>query len=152
MSSIEKIYQMRRNLLVYSFLCSLVLFVLFGYPKSLWPVTNRFPGKPFFEIAGAIFFLLLLILLARYVSFRTSTLKDPALRKAVDDERIRLQWLRAYRAAFYVIVGIHLLYIFLANQLFEMGFPHVAWLSFTAGVSTFFGAAIFYTREIRSEH
>jgi len=152
MSKIEKIYRMRRNLLVYSFLCSLVLFVLFGYPKTFWPLIYRFPGKPFFEIAGAIFFVLLLILFARYISFRTSTLKDPALRKAVDDERIRLQWLRAYRAAFYVIIGIHLLYVFLENQFFEIGLPHVAWLSFTAGVSTFFGAAIYYTREIRSEH
>lgn len=155
MNKIEKIYRMRRNVLIVAFFCSLLLFFLYSLPGLLsggeaWHFIERLP-IPFFTIAGILAALLLLILLTRYLLFRASTLKDPSLRRAVDDERVRQNWLKAYRAAFFTMVGIHLAYFFLVYQFYDLGLPHVGWFSSTTGLMTFFGTALFYTREVKNE-
>jgi hypothetical protein len=159
MNKIEKIYRMRRSVLICAFICSLLLFGVFCIPL---PFSSLLSGRPpwvlpvnfysmILPIAGVLMVLLLLILMARYFLFRTSTLKDPALREAVDDERIRTNWLRAYRSAFIIMAGIHLIYLLSESFMYGLGLPHAAWFSSSAGLSTFFGAAIFYTREAKNE-
>jgi hypothetical protein len=155
MNKIEKIYRMRRNVLIIAFVCSILLFCWYSLPG---PLSRGKPGHffdrlpvSFFAISGIIAALLLLILITRYLLFKASTLKDPALRGAVDDERIRQNWLKAYRTAFYTMVGIHVAYLFLVYQFYELGLPHVGWFSATAGLMTFFGTALYYTREVKNE-
>lgn len=155
MNRIEKIYRMRRNVLIITFVCSILLFCWYSLPGLLsrgkpWHFFDRLPVS-FFAISGIMAALLLLILITRYLLFKASTLKDPALRPAVDDERVRQNWLRAYRTAFYTMVGIHVAYLFLVYQLYELGLPHVGWVSATAGLMTFFGTALYYTREVKNE-
>lgn len=155
MNKVEKIYRMRRNVLVVAFVCSILLFLWFNLPGLLsrgkpWHFFDRLP-VPFFPTSGTIAALLLLILIVRYLLFKASTLKDPALRPAVDDERVRQNWLKAYRTAFYTMVGIHVAYLFLVYKFFELGLPHAAWFSSTTGLMTFFGAALYYTREVKNE-
>jgi MFS family permease len=110
MNRIEKIYRMRRNVLIVAFVWSILLFIWYCLPGLLsrgkpWHFFDRLPIS-FFAISGIIAALLLLILITRYLLFKASTLKDPALRPAVDDERVRQNWLKAYRTAFYTMVGI----------------------------------------------
>lgn len=155
MNRIEKIYRMRRNVLIVAFVCSILLFLWFSLPGLLsrgkpWHFFDRLP-VPFFPISGIIAALLLLILITRYLLFKASTLKDPALRPAVDDERVRQNWLKAYRTAFFTMVGIHVAYLFLVYQFYELGLPHVGWFSATTGLMTFFGTALYYTREVKNE-
>jgi hypothetical protein len=155
MNKIEKIYRMRRNVLVVAFICSVLLFCVFCLPGLLsgggfGHVVKRL-SIPVFKISGILATLLLLILLIRYFLFRASTLKDPSLRRAVDDERVRQNLLKAYRTAFFIMVGIHLAYFFLETHFYDLGLPHVGWVSSTTGLMTFFGTALFYTREVKNE-
>ncbi len=158
MSKIEKIYRDRRHLLICAFVCSCFLFWTFCFPKPMGSFNKAFPWRYFpnpisalFTAAGALAALLLLFLFTRYVFFRASTRKDPGLRQAVDDERIRTGWLRAFRAALFVMVGVHLFYLFLESRIYEWGLAHAAWVSSTTGLMTFFGAALFHTREAKNE-
>jgi len=159
MNKIEKIYRMRRSVLICAFVCSFFLFGVFCFLVPFWSLlSERHPlDHPanflvtIFLIAGVLTVLLLLILMTRYFLFRASTLKDPDLRRAVDDERIRMNWLRAYRAAFLTMAGIHLIYLFSESFIYDLVLPHAAWFSSSAGLLTFFGAAIFYTREAKNE-
>jgi hypothetical protein len=158
MGKIERIYRGRRLLLICAFVCSCFLFWTFCFPKPFNALNKSLPWRffsdPFlavFTAAGVLAALLLLFLFTRYVLFRASTRKDPGLRRAVDDERIRTGWLRAFRAAFFVMVGVHLFYLFLESRMFEWGLPHAAWVSSTTGLMTFFGAALFHTREAKNE-
>ncbi len=159
MNRVEKIYRMRRSVLVVAFVCSIFLFCWYNLPGlllkggvlGLLKFSDRLPVS-FFAIAGLMTALLLAILFVRYLLFRASTFKDPLLRRAVDDERVRQNWLKAYRSAFLILVGIHLTYLFLGMGLiFELGFSHVAWFSLTSGLMALFGAALFHTREVKNE-
>lgn len=155
MNKVEKIYRLRRNVLICAFVCSVLLFCVFCLPASilrasLWRISDELFSL-IIRTAGVLAALMLLFLFIRYALFRTSTLKDPALRAAVDDERIRTGWLRAYRAAFYVIVGIHVVWLFFEGAVYSLGLPHAAWVSSTAGLMTFFSSAVYFTREVKHE-
>jgi len=159
MNKIERIYRMRRSVLICAFICSLFLFGMLCIPL---PFLSLLSGRPpwnlpgnyymaIYVITGVLSVVLLLILMTRYFLFRASTLKDPDMRRAVDDERIRINWLRAYRAAFLTMAGIHVIFLFFESHLYGLGLPHAAWFSSSAGLWTYFGAAIFYTRESKNE-
>jgi hypothetical protein len=158
MGKIEKTYRDRRLLLSCAFVCSCSLFWLFCFPKPPSSLSGSFPWRYFrhplsalFMAAGALAALLLLFLFTRHVLFLASTRRDPGLRRAVDDERIRTGWLMAFRASFYVMVAVHAVYLFLEGRLYGWGLPHAAWVSSTTALMTLFGAALFYTREAKNE-
>ena len=156
MTRIERIYRMRRNLLICAFVCSCFLFVVMCFPKPFNSFPKAYPWRHFsnpflfiLQVVGVLAAVMLVFLLARFIVYRTSTRKDLILREAVDDERIRAGWLRAYRAAFYVMAGIHLAYLFIESSLFQIGLPAAAWMSLSAGSMVLFSAAVFYTKEVR---
>jgi hypothetical protein len=156
MTRIERIYRMRRNLLICAFVCSCLLFIILCFPKPFDSFAKAYPWRYFsnpfllvLQVVGILAATLLVFLLGRFIVYRTSTRKDPDLREAVDDERIRAGWLRAYGAAFYVMAGIHLVYLFIEGPLFQIGLPAAAWTSSSAGLMVLFSAAVFYTREVR---
>ncbi len=159
MGKIEKIYRMRRGVLFAAFVCSLFLFGTFCL---FVPVASLFSGgstlslgvdlvRKIFLFAGIFFALLLLILFVRFLVFRAATRKNPALRAAVDDERIRTNWLRSYRAAALTIIGINGVNLFAESLLMEIGLPNVVWLSASISLAVLFGAAILYSREEKNE-
>jgi hypothetical protein len=161
MNKIESLYRVRRRLLVSAFVCSCFLFLVLCFP---WPYrspafAHAFPWRHFknpvvfiFEMAGILAALLLLFLLTRFVLLRAVALKEPALRQAVDDERIKMGWLSAYRIALYVMAGIHLAYLSPVSEgfFYNIGFPHAAWVSSSLGLMVLFGAAFFFTRELKN--
>jgi hypothetical protein len=97
---------------------------------------------------GLTSLLLFLGLLARYLHLRIYFKKNPSLIQAVEDERIRISWLKAYRLAFYLMIVIHGAYVL---RLFESGlkhpFPLVEWTSLAVGLPALFGAALYFSRE-----
>ena len=153
MNKIERIYRMRRALLIWCFACSVFLFVFLCYPKP--PFSKTFPWSYFsdpirviFEVGGAILLVLFLLLLVRYVLFRASTLRDPALRRAVDDERIRLHWLRAYRLAFFSLLLIQLASkVPIVIMKWPLDPPFQSHFSISAAAMTYLGAFLYYSRE-----
>ncbi len=158
MSKIEKIYRMRRGLLVTAFIFSCLIFLvmcLFNlllplHRALVWGATNE-RILFIFEMAALLAFLLMAVLFVRFVLFRAATLRNQELREAVDDERIKLNWLRAYRITFFAMSGVHLVYLFLEAPLFHAGLPHAAWVSSTLGLMTFFGTALYLTREAKRD-
>ncbi len=152
MNKIEKIYRRRKQLLICALVCSFILFLALSFWPSLL-IHLRLSGDwvlGTLKISGVLAIVLLLFLFTRYVLFRAATLKDPALRKAVDDERIRRSWLKAYRAAFFVMVGIHVLFLlpFIGPAIMGIGIPQAPWVSSTTGLMTLFGAAVLFSREM----
>lgn len=151
MGKIERIYRVRRGLLFAVFICSLLLLGVFCFPLQ---IASMATGKPILHLgesafrgvflaAAALLGVILILLLARRLLFRMATRKEPALRFAVDDERVRTGWMRSYRAAVFAIIGIHLIDY---APLMILG-VHPVWLSLSAGLAVLFGAAIFHTRE-----
>jgi hypothetical protein len=150
MTQIEKIYRMRRNVLILAFVCSALLFALFVPPLPLKSYQYQILKMGVAILSG----ILLLIFFVRFMLFKQSTRKDPSLLDAVDDERVKTSWLRAYRTAFYVIVGVHIVWRLIEplfpGLLFKLGFPSAPWFATSAGLMTLFGMALYFTREVKN--
>jgi hypothetical protein len=148
MTQIEKIYRLRRIVLILAFACSVLLFSLFIPPL---PLKGNQIMKSILVLTG----LLLLIFFVRFILFKLSIRKDPSLHDAVDDERVKTSWLRAYRTAFYVIVGVHIVWRLIEplfpGILFKLRIPAASWFSATAGLMTLFGMALYFTREVKND-
>ena len=107
---IEKMNKMRRNsvlgllfgtvisfvLVLFSMNANLYLkfklYKLFKLPWSAWK------GRIIFgRISLLILLLTFFIFFMRYLHYKRKLFKNPALRVAVDDERVRMSWLKAFR-------------------------------------------------------
>ena len=154
MAKIEKIYRTRRRVLIGVFVCSVMLFIFAAIPTI---VSFTFPdiwqnwhywAKHVITAWGLTSLLLFLGLLARYLHLRIYLKKNPSLIQAVEDERIRISWLKAYRLAFYLMMAIYCAYYL---RLFESGlkhpFPNSAWTILAVGLPALFGAALYFSRE-----
>ena len=157
-NKIEKMNRMRRNILLIIFSGSLIAFVAFIYP-SLYRVFHlnerpRFDDSLFF---GALILWLITIVFfsARYLHYRNALKKDPSVDTAVNDERVKLNWLMAYRFAFFAIIIFQVL--LLAIQLMEGLFgplylllPSI-YLTIFLAVSSLVGAFLYRNREAKDE-
>ncbi len=157
-SQIEKMNRMRRNILLGVLIGSVIAFALLMYPtiysiihlnaRLRWSKTLRF-----FEGALILWILTLLIFIIRYLLYKKKLRKDPSLLAAVNDERIKLNWLKAYRFAFFTIIGITIFWklwdMFLTPDLLALriSFPHGPWLILFGSVISLVGAFLYYNRE-----
>jgi hypothetical protein len=136
------------------------MFLLYGFAaiffnSSEHPFTHFIAEiRPLYFSIGACVAVLSGFFLIRWALYKRNLMKNPALRSAVDDERVKQTWLKAYRFAFQCLVGMILfLFIirfgnaFLGSWLLgvveSMG---IHWLLFTAVVSCL-GAFLVYNRE-----
>ena len=89
--------------------------------------------------------------------YRHNLKRDPVLRSAVNDERIKLNWLKAYRLGFFVICGIAVVWkwsesSFSYEQMFRrLRLPDGPWLIFFGALISLLGAFLAYDRESRDE-
>jgi len=104
---IEKMNRMRRNILFIVFIGSCVAFAMFLYP-SFYNLLHFQERPRFFStlfLAALIVWLMALAFFTvRYLLYKNILRKDPSLRAAVNDERVKLNWLRSYRFAFFAVV------------------------------------------------
>ena len=68
--------------------------------------------NPYFLYGGLGIAAVFFIFLVRWWFYRRSLQKDPALRAAVDDERVQQSWLKAFRFAFFCLIGLFILTVF----------------------------------------
>ena len=115
-SKIEKMNKMRRNILFIVFTGSLIAFSAFMYP-SIYRLLHfrespRFDASP---LLGALILWICTIVFFtfRYLVYKNTLRKDPSLRNAVNDERVKLNWFKAYRVAFFTVVFLQGLMLFI---------------------------------------
>ena len=92
-----------------------------------------------------------------YLLFKRRLKKDPSLHTVVYDERVKRNWLKAYRVAFFVALGITILWKWIetcfSRELLELGFtlPHGPFLVLWGGIISLVGAFLYYNREAKNE-
>ena len=97
-NEIERLNRMRRNILV---------FVLLGTLAALYLLTRPFFGDysrgvynmGYLEIAFIVWSSTLVLFGVFFWLYKRRLRRDPSLREAVDDERVKVNWLKAYRFA-----------------------------------------------------
>jgi hypothetical protein len=83
--------------------------------------------------------------------------KDPALRVAVNDERVRVNWLRAYRFAFYTLIVITIFWKLAESSfsrallMFKLILPDGPWLILFGAVLSLVSSFLYYNRELKDE-
>ena len=152
-NEIKKMNSMRRNILLGVLIGSVIAFVLILYP-SIWPHFNfleRLPYHLSLLVQGAIIVWLLTLLIfgTRYWLFKNTLRKDPSLRAAVNDERIKLNWLRAYRFSFYSVLSITIIFKVYEIRYFGFALPHITWLILFAAPISLVGSFLYYNREVK---
>ena len=102
-------------------------------------------------------FVLCFIILALYGRYRMILKRDPEIRSAVNDERIRYHWLRAYRTSFFALIGVALIWklsemSFSSDLLFgRLQLPDGPWLIFFFALISPIASFLLYNREDRDE-
>ena len=111
----------------------------------------------YLELGLLLWFAICIIMLAFYWRYKNVLKKDPLLRSAVNDERIRENWLKAYRFGFFIICGITLVWkwyesSFVPEFLYRrLQLPEGPWLIFFGALISLVGSFLHYNREARDE-
>ena len=158
---IEKMNRMRKNILLGVLIGTVFAFGLLLYPSinRIFHFTHWFRWRTtvtFLNAGFALWALTLLLFIVRYWLYRKKLKKDHSLRLAVNDERVNLNWLRAYRLAFIVIVGITIFWDwsetdYFPKVLIKAWFPHGPWLIVFGAVISLLGAFLWYNKGAKSE-
>ena len=146
--------RMRRNILIGVLLGSVLAFGLFMYPSinvlSHSTPTDLLAGPINYPEVGLLLWILtLLLFIARYWLYRRKLKKDLTVRMAVNDERVKLNWLKAYRIAFFVVVGITLFWKIYETGLYPLKWrplPHPPWLIVFGAAISLVGAFLSYNK------
>jgi len=170
-SEIEKMNNMRRNIVRDALIGSVTAFGVFIYPTIFSLFINLFINNkyqwPYFYLMGPrwddrylmvafiLWFLTLLVFMTRYWLYKKKLRKDPSLRSAVNDERVRLNWLKAHRFAFFTATGITIVWkwgpSFFSYDLLMGKFhlPNGPFLVLYVAVISFIGSFLYYNREVK---
>jgi hypothetical protein len=94
--------------------------------------------------------------MTRYWLYKKKLRKDPSLRAAVNDERIRLNWLKAHRFAFFAATGITIIWKYFESffpypdeALLGPSLPNGPFLVLYVAVISFIGSFLYYNREVK---
>ncbi len=113
-SKIEKMNKMRKIILK-GFLLSWVTlgvwlfhFTIISVLRLRWRLIriNIKPIQPYLEGLWIIGVILLATYIFIYLVYKYKLIRDPSVRTAVNDERVKLNWLKAFRIAFYTLLFI----------------------------------------------
>jgi hypothetical protein len=111
----------------------------------------------YMELGLLAWFVICIFMLALYWRYKHMLKKNPLLRSAVNDERIRENWLQAYRSSFYWIIGITVVWKWSETSFsYELMFrglqlPDGPWLIFFGALISLVGSFLHYNREARDE-
>ncbi|MBL7129761.1 MAG: hypothetical protein ISS16_12380 [Ignavibacteria bacterium] len=150
---IEKMNKMRRNILIGVLIGTVIAFGLLMLPTFF----SKYRFQLFvFKRALLLWLLTLIIFGVRYLIYRKKLMKAPSLRTAVNDERVKLNWLRAYRFALLIVVGITIFWKWYETSFFpeilrwKMMLPHGPWLIVFGAVISLIGSFLYYNREVKN--
>jgi hypothetical protein len=149
---IEKMNKMRRNILIGVLIGTVIAFGLLMLPTFF----SQYRFQLFvFKRALLLWLLTLLIFGVRYLIYRKKLMKVPSLQTAVNDERVKLNWLRAYRFAFLIVIVITIFWKWDESSFFpeilrwKMMLPHGPWLIVFGAVISLVGSFLYYNREAK---
>jgi MFS family permease len=161
MNAIERLSRMRRRILwivlagTGAALALLVSPIVWPVLRTRWLDLDRSPDAIIYG-AFIIWALTLVVFAGSFALYKRKLRKDPGSKAAIDDERIRTAWLRAYRTAFFVIVALS---AFL--KLFDMVYalrlvkvfllPDRTWLVLAGAVLSLVGSFLYFSRESADE-
>lgn len=104
-----------------------------------------------------MWYLTILIFLRRFWLFKKKLKKDTSLSSAVYDERVKLNWLIAYRFAFIAAVGLAVLWkgveSFFAGELMKLRFtlPNGPFFILWGSIISLIGSFLYHNREAKNE-
>lgn len=158
-SGIERMNKMRRMLVAALFVSSFV--GLAGFIAPIFaPLTGARPDSGvlfWFGAALAAWFAALIVLAIAYRVYRGKLSRDPGLDAAVNDERVAVSWLRAYRFAFFAVVVASLAWAALdvLTGRYQMQariiLPNDVWIVLMVAALSVSGAFLRYSAEGRDE-
>jgi hypothetical protein len=111
----------------------------------------------YMEIGLLFWITVCVVMLVVFRLYKNKLKKDPLLRLAVNDERIRENWLKAYRFGFLMILGITVVWKWSESSFsYELMFrrlrlPEGPWLIFFGALISLLGSFLYYNREARDE-
>lgn len=156
-SKIEKMNKMRKNILRGVLIGSVIAFCIFLYPSIFFLFVNVRYRWSFRYLEGAfiLWFLTLLVFMTRYWLYKKKLRKDPSLRAAVNDERVRLNWLKAHRFAFFTSTGMTIVWkwgprFFSYDVLMgKFHLPNGPFLILYVALISFISSFLYYNREVK---
>ena len=156
---IEKINKMRKIILHGVLIGTSISFGLFMYPtiNSTFRISRRFSWTRihvFFRNATDLWFLTLIVFMVGYWIYRGLLIRNESLRAAVNDERVKSSWLKAYRIAFIVVVCVTIFWKWYETGLFPDQWrllPDPPWLIVYGAVISLVAAFLIYNREAKKE-
>ena len=149
--------QLRNTIVRCVFIGSCIAFAVFLFPSfySLFSSKPWFVKYRFLEIGLLLWLLIILIAVFVHWSYKRKIKKDPLLRAAVYDERVKTNWLNAYRFAFYAIVIANVAYkvfeVFIYNLVppHHFALPHTPWLTLFVALIGVTGSFLYFNREAK---
>jgi hypothetical protein len=161
MNTIERLSRMRRRILWIVLAGTGAASVLLLSPivlpvlRTRWLDLDRSPDAIIYG-AFIIWALTLAVFAGSFALYKRKLRKDPGSKAAVDDERIRAAWLRAYRTAFFVVVALAaLLKLFDMIRALRLAkvflLPDPAWIILAGSVLSLVGSFLFFSRESADE-
>ena len=165
-NTIEKMNAVRNTIVRVVFIGSMFAFGLFMFP-TLYSLFCRITGTSatlligrrfrFFEWGLLAWLATILLFVIVYWLYKRGLKRNPALREAVNDERVKLCWLRSYRFAFYMIVFVNVFYkvyeifIFNITSPNRVMLPHSPWLTVFVATLSVTGAFLYLNRAANEE-
>jgi hypothetical protein len=158
MSDSTRAYRIQRLLVLGIFVCSSIALLLYLFPAIRYYffipadynqlLQHKARLRPFHSFARIAFWLTFLLILAEALMVLFSS----SFRIAWYDERARMNRLKAFRPAFFVTLIIQiltLLFMFIFGAQYYLTAQSV--ITISAGVLSFAGMTLFYSREIDNE-
>jgi len=163
-SKIEKMNRMRKNILIgflvgWGTLCLWILNPTIISLKFRWQEAGPFIRRiqPYLKGLWILGIIILSIYIILFLIYRIKITKDPFVHTAVNDERVRLDWLRAFRFAFYTLIGITIFWKWWETSLVpdvltkNIWVVHGPWLIWFGSIFALVSSFLYYNREAKGE-
>ncbi|MBN1273937.1 MAG: hypothetical protein JXB26_16860 [Candidatus Aminicenantes bacterium] len=159
---IEKMNRVRRNIFLFVLTGTGISFILFLFPRFFHLYVNRgfnWTQKNYIYPKLGLYFWLLVIIISIiwYWLYRYKLKKNSYLVVAVNDERIKLAWLKAYRFAFFVVVGLAIYWKWEESGFFPQAWrwknplPWAPWLITFGAVISLTASFLYHSREAKKK-
>lgn len=161
MNQIEKLSRMRRFILWIVLAGTAAATALLVSPiilpglRTRWLDLDTSPD-PLLYGAFYIWALTLAVFAASFLLYKWKLRRDVGSKEAVDDERIKAVWLRAYRTAFLVVMALALVLklfdvVYAFRMIKAILLPDRTWIILAGAVLSLVGSFLYFSRETADE-
>jgi len=161
-TKIEMLNRMRKNTLLVILVGAVISFALFMFPSfnTLFHFTHGITWASggamiIFYISKSLLLFSFLVFISRYWLYRNELKKDLSLPVAVNDERIKLCWLRAFRFSFFIVVFLAIFWKWEESGFYpelwrtKMPLPYPPWLIIYGAFISLVASFLWYSRDVK---